>query len=113
MIAIGWFAFLGLLYFASTSPQLSPPEAYHADKILHVVVYGAMAFIPALFLKRINPVIIIILLLSIFGAGIELAQNSVEGRTGSNEDAIANFIGALLGGVVGYIIGRKFRKPDA
>ena len=103
---LGWALFLVVIFIGSTSPYTAPPTQYHLDKLIHFMAYSVIAIPPAYAIKGISKKVIIAIFLILFGAFIEITQNSIPGRQGSIDDLIANGLGVLTG----IIIASNIRK---
>jgi VanZ family protein len=107
---LGWWAALWvlavvLLIAGSLNPVTKPPNAHHIDKFVHLLVYGALAGLPALRLRRVRAALLIAVVLVAIGCAIEVLQGLVPGRQGSVGDALANTLGIALG----FAAGRQLR----
>jgi len=80
------------------TPQEHMPSAPGSDKLHHFLAFAALAFPMAI--ARPRAVILMVLLVSLYGALIEVIQPHV-GRHGDVMDAIANAGGAICGAVLG------------
>lgn len=71
-----------------------------ADKLLHAVGYAALTWTvaSAVGAPTVRRLAAIVLVVTAFGAGVELVQPLV-GRTASLLDALANLAGAVAGGL--------------
>ena len=103
-----WLAtagYMALIYFLSSRhlqvPTLLPK---YFDKLAHVLIYMPLAFLLFVSLRKsgFNKYIFLIsfLLAGIYGITGELHQSFVPGRDSSAADAVADFIGAVLGAFV-------------
>ena len=93
--------------------------SWSMQKMLHVAAYAVLvalvwaAWLPA---RRTGYgwLLLVALMCSVFGAGLEVAQIWVPGRTASPADAARNAVGALLGvgAVVGWRLLTKGRRAS-
>lgn len=102
-----WMLLFGATLFGSLSTTVGPPALFpHADKVFH---FGAWAMLSGLaivaFAGRFNRLAIPSALL-VAGAGIEVAQSFIPGRSGSYEDLAANAAGIAIGSLVGLVLRR-------
>lgn len=100
-----WLAtagYMALIFFLSSRHLRIPPllPAYF-DKLAHVVLYMPLAFLFFISLRKSGlgnyAFLISFLLAGIYGITDELHQSFVPGRDASAADAVADFIGAVLG----------------
>ncbi len=109
-LALGlWLLAVGGVAIFSLLPQLAPPADHHFDKILHFGVYFSLAGWAAITLKRVAPVLIAALFLTLIGVAVEVAQGFVLGRMGSSADALANASGVAAAICIKLIAGRFSR----
>ena len=101
-----WTILVVGLIAASIAPSLRPPSVYHLDLVIHLGVYLVLAGLPATLLGRLHLVIAMGVLLAVVGLGIEVAQSYVPGRTSSELDLFANFLGIVLGLAMGRVLRR-------
>ena len=97
-----------LIAWQSLVPPSDIPGPKLWDKLMHFIAYGCLGVPAALWLGPRKLVICLILVIA-YGAGLELAQHlSPTAREGSVQDGLANAIGALAGiSLVG--LARDFR----
>jgi VanZ family protein len=83
-----------------TVPSLATAWTY----VGHVAVYAVLGFCAqtAVLSQRWHALVAVVLAASAFGAGIEVYQSTLDGRTGSGYDAVANLAGALMGAGVAF-----------
>lgn len=86
---------------ATLMPGERLPSVPGSDLLHHFVAFGALAF--PLALARPQSIFWIILLVSAYGALIELVQPYF-GREGDLRDIAANTIGASLGAILGRVL---------
>ena len=104
-----WTILVVGLIVASIIPSLRPPSAYQLDLVIHLGVYLVLAALPAALLGRLRLAIAMGVLLAMVGLGIEVAQSYVPGRTSSELDLFANFLGIVLGLTTGRLLRRYIR----
>ncbi len=99
-----WFFLFGATLFGSLSTSVGPPALFpHADKLFHFGSWGALSALAFLvYARRYNRLAIPSALL-VAGAGIEVAQSFIPGRSGSYEDLAANAAGIAIGSLVGLV----------
>jgi VanZ family protein len=73
--------------------QHSGVRIEHADKVVHFVIFFGLAFIMHHAFKW--PMIAQLVLLAVYGIGIEVMQDSLPYREASLGDFVADFAGAL------------------
>ncbi|WP_380675893.1 VanZ family protein [Salinigranum sp. GCM10025319] len=82
------------------------------DKVVHAASYAVVAGLAAAsrdWRRRGLAVLGIVVAVAVFGAGVEVAQSFVPGRTMSGADAVANAVGAATG-VVGWWLFDRNRR---
>ena len=85
-----------------------------ADKLVHAASYAVVAGLAATsreWRRRGLAVLVIVLAVAVLGAGVEVSQSVVPGRTMSGADAVANVVGAAAG-VVGWWVFDGTRRGD-
>lgn len=87
-------------------PQLSPPNRYGIDKMVHVAVFALLALGVLTVAETRRQVLAGLFLLCVLACGLEVVQAMVPDRSMSKRDAAASIIGIGLGGAVGAL-GRK------
>ena len=93
LAAIGLAVTIAVMSLLPISGQASVP---HADKVQHLIAYGALAGLVGLGWPRLR-LPAVVALAAAFGVGVEVAQGlSGTGRTPSLADAVANTLGALI-----------------
>ena len=86
--------------FFSLQPAGDYSGPVHADKVQHFLAYGALTAFAAMGWPR-QKLILIVLVATIFGIGVEIAQGlGGQGRTPSVLDAIANGTGAGIAALI-------------
>ncbi|CAH9054346.1 hypothetical protein PSECIP111951_01973 [Pseudoalteromonas holothuriae] len=94
-------------YLFAKEFQHSGVRIEHADKIVHFVIFFALAFIMHHAFKW--PMIVQLVLLASYGIGIEVMQGTLPHRQASLGDFIADFCGALSYYLC-YLIFTKWRS---
>lgn len=85
---------------------LAGPFGVGADKWIHAASYAVLAALAVSGrLTRLTnggafDLVVVVVAVACFGAGIEVVQSFVPGRTASGGDAVANTLGAVVGVVV-------------
>lgn len=79
-----------------------------ADKLLHVVDYAALAFALGYAVRRRDaPGLLGVFVVAVaVGGGVELLQGLLSTRATSLADAVANAVGAAVGTVAWWLVGR-------
>ena len=100
--AIGWrvaFAFaVAASFLVLYWPSAGGPGIPHADKVVHVVLFAAMAF--AGFRGRI-PALLLVAFLAVHAGSSEVIQDRLlPGRGGDVYDVVADLAGVLAGWVL-------------
>ena len=97
-----WFASIWfvVLTYLSLAPLTELPLE-HADKLLHVIAYAALAFFGLVRRRSIAMAIGLMIAMILYGGLIEMVQPSVN-RYGEIGDFIANSIGAVLGALIAW-----------
>ena len=100
-------AFAFIIIVMSLMPVSGKITVQHADKLVHLLAYGALAGAMRLGWPKIWGGLVFIIA-SILGIGLEFAQHiHVPSRTGSLGDAIANMSGAFLALIVIFALRRR------
>ena len=116
MMVVVWFVSLFLL---SSMPKLPPgPKIHYEDKVAHLVFYsigGAWSYLARRF--RTPPetgkkaLLFAIQFCALVGASDEFHQSFVPNRSGNDPwDWLAYTLGGLVGGSIGWIALRVFRR---
>jgi VanZ family protein len=80
------------------------------DKPVHALSYALLGGLAAAWRGRDGVALVgVVVAVAGFGAGVEVAQLAVPGRTASMGDAAANFVGAVVG-VAGWRLWRRSRR---
>jgi VanZ family protein len=90
-----------IVAIATLTPGERLPSAPGTDKLHHFLGFGALAF--PLALARPRAILWIVLLVSAYGALIELVQPYF-GRDRDLADAVANTFGAIVGAISGRVL---------
>jgi VanZ family protein len=100
--AVATVAVAGFIFYQSTReagdptvPALTTAWTY----VGHVAVYAGLGFCAqtATLSRRLHALVAVVAGGALLGAGIEAYQSTLEGRTGSAYDALANLAGMALG----------------
>jgi len=103
-------AYTLFIVWASLRPAGTGMAIQHLDKLVHFLVYAALAFGVSLAWPRL-PKIRVFWLCALFGAALEVAQGLLTaGRTASGWDAVANSFGTALGVLVAIGLSRIFAR---
>lgn len=106
-------AWAGLIWFLSSRSAVPalPLSIPHLDKVLHAVIFGALAWllVRALGAGR-RRAALAVLLAVVWGATDEAHQSTVPGRLPSWGDMVADGVGAFLGALVGNLRGLRLRS---
>jgi VanZ family protein len=96
--------------FVSIQPVGAGGSIPHLDKVLHALAYAILTGF-ALFALPRQTLLVIFLVISTYGAGLEVVQGLFTiGRTASVFDAMANAIGTLIMLALWVFIWRVKRK---
>ncbi|MCP4021601.1 MAG: VanZ family protein [Desulfobacteraceae bacterium] len=102
------FILCGLIFWQSSFPSLLDQTLFfHSDKIVHAVVYAALAFLIARNLKKEKPLwssgqirSACIALAGLYGISDEIHQYFVASRICSIQDIMADGIGSIAGSMI-------------
>jgi VanZ like family len=86
--------------------EFRPHTPFLPSALEHVVAYGVAAFLLCLAYCHRIPSIWLVLLLTAYGALLELVQLSVPGRHGRLSDVMADLAGALIGAMLASAVTR-------
>ena len=110
---------------ATGDVSLAGPFGVGADKWIHAAGYAVVAGLAAATRERrdvsasprrvlrLVAVVAVVAAVAAFGAGVEVAQSFVPGRTASGADAVANTAGAAVGVAGWWLVVSVRRRPDA
>lgn len=104
-----WFILLVVVFVASITPNMAPPSRYHADKIAHLLVYMLVSIPPLYILKNLWARVMAVLVMVAMGGIVERIQSHTPGREASMEDMAMNVLGIILGGIVAYVLRRRYK----
>ncbi len=82
---------------------LAGPFGVGPDKVVHAVSYATIAGLAVLERRTrgvrngVVGLVAVVVVVAAFGAGVEVVQSVVPGRTASGADAVANAVGAVVG----------------
>jgi len=104
-------AYMGLLFYLSSRSSFHLPKLpENSDKVIHICLYGPLAYLLFLSLResgfRRNIFITAVVIAAVYGISDEFHQYFVPGRDASAWDVLADLTGAFLGSV-----GASIRKP--
>jgi VanZ family protein len=96
-----WAAAAAVTAIVYLAPQTAPPGDYHADKIVHLLVFFMLG-VPLRHagLRPVGVAILVVVNVSL-AVGLELAQSFVPGRQFGMLDIAANLMGLGLGVMTG------------
>jgi hypothetical protein len=106
---------------ATGDVSLAGPLGIGADKWLHATGYAVVAGLAAASRdrgavtaspRRVFQFVAVVAVVAAFGAGVEVAQSVVPGRTTSGADTVANAVGAAVGVACWWLYVSAWR-PDA
>jgi hypothetical protein len=108
LVVVAAVVFLGSVFplpttGAGTAVDVSGPLGVGADKVVHAASYAVIAGVAAWGARvrgaeyGLVGLVAIVVLVAAFGAGVEVVQSVVPGRTASGGDAVANTVGAVVG----------------
>ncbi|MFP5440960.1 MAG: VanZ family protein [Gammaproteobacteria bacterium] len=106
VLAIAWTA------WASLMPVQAMPAVQVWDKLAHAVNYALLAALLLSAQRRLPPWVVVLAVVA-FGGLIELAQAATGYRRGEWLDMLANFVGAVSGTLLWWLVGRVLRKSAA
>jgi len=98
-LALAWAVLIGILSLLPGDELPPLPPFPGADKLAHAGFYLPLGFMLAASLHSSSPKALlgIVLLIGLYGYGLELGQLHVPGRSYELADALANFAGGALG----------------
>lgn len=113
-MALAWAGLIGILSLLPGDALPPLPPFSGADKLAHAGLYLALGFLLAWSLRSPSSLALIgiVLLIGLYGYGLELGQLYVPGRSYDLLDALANVAGAGLGAGAGEIRSHR-RTPPA
>jgi len=115
-----FFLFLAAIFIESSFPAETYPEVeiVGADKLVHIGVYGLLAFFCYLSLIhrekvslfKMYPLIMTVVICSIYGASDEIHQFFVPNRDAEMWDWVADTAGALIAVIIiRYYLRKKYK----
>jgi VanZ family protein len=111
-------ALCGAIFIQSSYPSLQPIIHWpNSDKLLHMMVYAllgalicrALSTVGRLNAERWMLIACAVVLTTLYGVSDEWHQSFVPGRHASAADLLADFIGALAGSILGWVLVQRFR----
>lgn len=121
VVVAGGILFGSLLPLSGTlSPLPSPPSVPTTpglfglgfDKPVHALSYALLGGLAAAWRGEVGLALVgVVVAVAGFGAGVEVAQLAVPGRTASMGDTAANFVGAVAGAASWRLWCRLRRRP--
>ena len=105
----GTFVWTVLIVFLTIAPSESLPAVKIGlnDKVLHFMffyIYGFLVYGGIFTDKHATwKVLMVLVIVNLFGFGLEILQKSIPGRSYDGFDILFNFIGTLLG-VTNYLV---------
>jgi VanZ family protein len=93
--------------------EFRPQTGFLPSALEHVAAYSVAAFCLRLAYYRRLPPIRLVLLLTAYGALLEIGQLWVPGRHGQISDIMADFAGASIGVVVASALVQLMKTADA
>lgn len=106
VLAIAWTA------WASLMPVQAMPAVQIWDKLAHAVNYALLAVLLLSAQRRLPPWVVVLVIVA-FGGLIELAQMATGYRRGEWLDVLANFIGAVSGTLLWWLVRRFLQRSAA
>ncbi|MGR8946795.1 MAG: VanZ family protein [Gammaproteobacteria bacterium] len=107
---VGIFLLFAVLAGSITSnPIPSPHDVSHADKVIHALAYTVLGLWFGQ-LRSSSQQISLLLLLTLFGSGIEIIQHFLPYRTASFMDMLANTVGGLFAALICVFMSKSRRK---
>jgi VanZ family protein len=107
-------AYIALIFFISSQPQLAPPFHFtNGDKLAHTLEYGGLGFLLVRAFRTrpaLGPVAGGLLALAIglaIAGGDEIYQRSIPGRTSSADDWLADGAGLVFAQLAWLAIRRE------
>jgi VanZ family protein len=97
LAAITLVAGAGFTFWAALQPSMAPPGAYHLDKFVHVGVFAFLGGLASLAVPNRRWLVGAVFALVLLGAGIEVGQAFVPGRSGSLGDLLGDMMGIAVG----------------
>lgn len=94
---------------AYVSPTVQPPGQYHADKLMHLAAFGAIAFPACFAAKCLSGHLMLTTFNLLLGIGLEVCQIDIPGRNFSVFDIGANGLGVLSGLALGFGVAALIR----
>ena len=103
MIQLIFISYVFIVIALSLIPTPVSGTGMYSDKIAHLLAYMLMSVLAFLSVSTINKRIYLFILIICIGLTLEVLQNFIPGRQFAVLDILANFIGLLLGYVLGWI----------
>jgi len=103
-----WVAGICLTVWGSLAPGPKLPETGVNDKVIHLLIYAFLAFIPSFSFRPVRSGLGASLSMIILGVVLEFGQLWTPGRSFEPADMAADTIGVFLGLVLGLFSRKKF-----
>jgi VanZ family protein len=112
--------YVGLIFFGSSRPYLSPPgpDFPNKDKVAHCTEYGILGWLLSRALRPTRPVpaAVEVLWFVALSAGIagldETFQGTIAGRVKDIHDWMADVAGVTIGATISVLHARRRRAPS-
>lgn len=107
---LGVLVYGAIIIWASLRPSTTSGDIPHFDKLMHLLVYGFLAYGISLAWPKLSKVKLLLGCI-VLGGGLEIAQGMMgSGRTTSLFDGLANSFGTVLGMLAATVIAARFNK---
>ena len=112
-IQLLWLMGVVALAVVTLMPNWALPEdGFPLDKILRMILFCCMAFIPLFYFPDLRTGFYMALSMAILGFVLEYLQKFIPGRHYSPSDMISNNVGVVLGAVTGALLRLSRREKQ-
>lgn len=105
-----WVTAMAIALVFALKPQSLQLGFEGADKILHMIVFMCLSFMPAMMMEKSRHIIIGIMLVMAIGIGIELIQHSIPSRSAEFMDVVFDGIGVAIGTMIGLSLRSTYQS---
>ena len=105
-----WMAAMGIALVFALKPQSLQLGFEGADKILHMLAFICLSFMPAIMLSKARDMIFGLLFVMAIGIGIELIQHYIPSRNAEFMDVVFDGLGVAIGTMMGLSLRSMYQS---